>query len=88
VTRRARRPCGQLLLTRTELEKQGVRLCQAAKIAREIVHAAFPEPGWWLPIDGTTSELRWADGVHLDERSALIAARAMEKVLVMRNRGG
>jgi hypothetical protein len=60
---------------------------QAARVTREIVRAAFPEPGRWLPIDVTRSELRWADGVHLDERSALIAARSIEKNLAMRDRG-
>jgi hypothetical protein len=65
-----------------------VEKTRAATITREIVHAAFPELNRWLPIDVTRSDLRWADGVHLDERSALITARSMEKSLVMRSRGG
>jgi hypothetical protein len=33
----------------------------------------------WLPVDVSRSELRWADGVHLDERSAV--TQAMERTL-------
>ena len=65
-----------------------VEKTRAVTITREIVHAAFPDPSRWLPIDVTRSDLRWADGVHLDERSALITARSMEKNLAMRSRGG
>jgi hypothetical protein len=45
---------------------------RSAKITREIVHAEFPDSDRWLRADFTGAELRWADGVHLDERSALI----------------
>ena len=65
-----------------------VERTRAATITHEIVRAAFPEPSRWLPIDVTRSDLRWADGVHLDERSALITARSMEKNLAIRSRGG
>ena len=65
-----------------------VEKTRAVTITREIVHAAFPDPSRWLPIDVARSDLRWADGVHLDERSALITARSMEKNLAMRSRGG
>jgi hypothetical protein len=84
-----------------ELERRGAKVflfelpyidqvekTRAAMVTREIVHAAFPDPSRWLPIDVTRSDLRWADGVHLDERSALITARSMEKNLAMRSRGG
>ena len=84
-----------------ELERRGAKVflfelpyidqvekTRAATITHEIVHAAFADPTRWLPIDVTRSDLRWADGVHLDERSALITARSMEKNLAMRSRGG
>jgi hypothetical protein len=84
-----------------ELERRGAKVflfelpyldqvenTRSAMITREVVHAAFPEPSRWLPIDVARSELRWADGVHLDERSALITARSMEKNLTMQGRGG
>jgi hypothetical protein len=52
-----------------------------AATTREIVHAAFPDSKRWLSIEVNRSELRWADGVHLDERSAVIVAQAMERAL-------
>ena len=52
-----------------------------AGTTREIVHAAFPDSKRWLAIEVNRSELRWADGVHLDERSAVIVAQAMERAL-------
>jgi hypothetical protein len=52
-----------------------------AATTREIAHAAFPDSNRWLPVDVSRSELRWADGVHLDERSAVIVTQAMERAL-------
>ncbi|UPJ47026.1 hypothetical protein IVB30_27490 [Bradyrhizobium sp. 200] len=52
-----------------------------ARTTREIVRAAFPDSNRWLPVDVNRSELRWADGVHLDERSAVIVTQAMERAL-------
>jgi hypothetical protein len=52
-----------------------------AKITHEIVHARFPAPDRWLHIDYARSDLRWADGVHLDERSAVIVAQSIDRVL-------
>ena len=52
-----------------------------AATTREIAHAAFPDLNRWLPVDVSRSELRWADGVHLDERSAVIVTQAMERAL-------
>jgi hypothetical protein len=52
-----------------------------AATTREIVHAAFPDSRRWLPIEVDRSELRWADGVHLDERSAVIVTQATERAL-------
>jgi hypothetical protein len=54
---------------------------RSTKITREIVHAKFPDPDRWLRIDFTRSDLRWADGIHLDERSAVIVTRAIDGVL-------
>ncbi|WP_334418369.1 MULTISPECIES: hypothetical protein [unclassified Bradyrhizobium] len=54
---------------------------RSAAITREIIHAAFPDSNRWLSIDVNRHELRWADGVHLDERSAAIVARVMERAL-------
>ena len=52
-----------------------------AAITREIIHAAFPDSNRWLPVDVDRAELRWADGVHLDERSAVIVTQAMDRAL-------
>ena len=54
---------------------------QYARTTREIVHAAFPDSNRWLPVEVNRSELRWADGVHLDERSAVMVTQAMERAL-------
>ena len=53
----------------------------SAKITREIVCTKFPDPKRWLRIDFTRSELRWADGIHLDERSALVVAESVDRAL-------
>ena len=52
-----------------------------ATTTRDVVHSAFPDPRRWLRMDTNRSELRWADGVHLDERSAVIVTQAMERAL-------
>jgi hypothetical protein len=52
-----------------------------AKNTREIVHARFPAADRWLHIEYARSDLRWADGVHLDERSAVIVAHAIDRTL-------
>jgi hypothetical protein len=51
------------------------------RVTKEIVEAAFPDPERWLRIDPPRAELRWADGVHLDERSALIVVKSLERAL-------
>jgi hypothetical protein len=57
---------------------------RSARITHEIVRAAFPDPARWLQIDYPLGELRWADGVHLDERSAVIVAQSLDRVLSSR----
>ncbi|WP_213741581.1 hypothetical protein [Bradyrhizobium sp. dw_411] len=54
---------------------------QLAKNTRAIVHARFPAPDRWLPIEYARNDLRWADGVHLDERSAVILAQSIDRTL-------
>ena len=58
---------------------------RSVQITKEIVEGAFPDRALWLPVDAPRSELRWADGVHLDERSALIVVRALERALTERD---
>ena len=52
-----------------------------AGTTREIVHSVFPDPRRWLRIDVNRDELRWADGIHLDERSAVMVTQASERAL-------
>ena len=54
---------------------------RSARITREIVRASFPDRDRWLRADFTRSQLRWADGVHLDERSAVIIAQSIDRAL-------
>ncbi|ANW03574.1 hypothetical protein LMTR13_28940 [Bradyrhizobium icense] len=78
------------------LERRGVRVflfelpcsepiegSRYAAVTREIIHAAFPDSIRWLRLEVNRSELRWADGVHLDERSAVIVTQAMERALAL-----
>jgi hypothetical protein len=55
------------------------------RTTREIVDQTFPDRGLWLPINPPMSELRWDDGVHLDDRSALLIVRAIEGALAERD---
>jgi hypothetical protein len=55
---------------------------RSVRITHEIVHNAFPDPDRWLKIDYPRPELRWSDGVHLDERSALIVSQSIDRALV------
>jgi hypothetical protein len=54
---------------------------RSVKVTREIIHAKFSDPNRWLHIDFSRAELRWADGVHLDERSAVIVTQSIDKAL-------
>jgi hypothetical protein len=54
---------------------------RSVKITREIAHARFNDPNRWLHIDFSRAELRWADGVHLDERSAAIVTQSIDQAL-------
>jgi hypothetical protein len=58
-----------------------IEAARSVELTRELVHAAFPDPDRWLRIDFSRAELRWADSVHLDERSAILVARLIDKVL-------
>jgi hypothetical protein len=79
-----------------EFEKRGARVflmelpysdeidsSRSVSITREIVHGTFSEPDRWLRIDVPRNQLRWPDGVHLDERSAAIVTQAIDKALAL-----
>ena len=61
-----------------------VERARAVSITHTIVQAAFPEGSRWLHVNPATDQLRWADGFHLDERSAVIFARAMDREIAAR----
>jgi hypothetical protein len=58
-----------------------VRQTRSARVTRDIVHRAFPDSGRWLDIRLDAKDLRWADGVHLDERSAILVVRYLDTAL-------
>jgi hypothetical protein len=53
----------------------------AAKAAASAAHGAFPDQRRWIHLDGSLPDLRWADGVHLDERSAVMIAHQIDRFL-------
>jgi hypothetical protein len=53
----------------------------AAKATALAAHAAFPDDRPWVHLDGSLPDLRWADGVHLDERSAILIAQQIDGFL-------
>lgn len=58
-----------------------VQASRFVRMTREIAHDAYPDPFRWLTIDVPRSELRWPDGSHLDERSAILVARSLDKAI-------
>lgn len=58
-----------------------IEATRTVEVTRRIVHGRFADPGEWLPIDVDASELRWLDGVHLDERSAMLVSRSIDKAV-------
>lgn len=51
------------------------------QITRRIVSERFPDSAEWLPLDVDPTQLRWLDGVHLDERSAMLVSRSIDTAL-------
>lgn len=46
-----------------------------------LAHAQFPDDRQWVPLDGSMPGLRWPDGVHLDQRSAIMIAQQIDRFL-------
>jgi hypothetical protein len=61
-----------------------VEVSRAVRITKEVAREAFPDRTQWLAINPPLPELRWADGVHLDERSAVLVVRSIERALAQR----
>jgi hypothetical protein len=49
------------------------------RITHQMVHRAFPDQARWISIDVDRDQLRWNDGVHLDERSAVLVSRYLDE---------
>lgn len=71
---------GRLLLFELPYAPQ-LEHARSVEITRTIVHSRFADPDRWLRFDAAGTELRWADGVHLDERSAVIVSRSIDMAL-------
>jgi hypothetical protein len=54
-----------------------------ASLTRTLMHAAFPDPKNWPSLDFHLSELRWIDSAHMDERSAIIVAKEIERYIAL-----
>lgn len=51
-----------------------------AVLARTLTRSAFPDRRW-IDIGASERELRWVDASHLDERSAVIVARELDRAI-------
>jgi hypothetical protein len=49
---------------------------------RRIVSERFGEPNEWLHLMIAENDLRWPDGAHFDERSAVMTARTIEQAVI------
>ena len=48
---------------------------------RRLASGRFTDRRNWLHFDIATDELRWPDGLHMDERSAILTARGIENAI-------
>jgi len=67
---------------------EGLESTRFAKTSRRMIHEAFPDTKRWLDVDYPREELRWADGVHMDERSSIVVSRLLERGLFLRSGKG
>jgi hypothetical protein len=58
-----------------------------ARATAKTAHATFKNDQW-LRLELPLNELRWADGVHLDERSSIVVSKELQKQLLLRNDQG
>jgi hypothetical protein len=52
-----------------------------AVTARSLVHTTFPDANQWPRLDFHEPQLRWVDAAHMDERSAIIAAQEIQRLV-------
>jgi hypothetical protein len=59
------------------------------KIGRSALAGAFGnDNGRWLSLEYSADEIGWNDGAHLDERSAIIIARSLERSIERKMKNG
>ena len=59
------------------------------KIGRSALAEAFgSDNGRWLSLEYSADEIGWNDGAHLEERSAIIIARSLERSIERKMRNG
>lgn len=91
------RNVGQLAQLVAEAREQGVRIllfelpyanpltnARLVEDTRRLVSARFANQNDWLRLDIPIDELRWPDGLHMDDRSAMLTARTIEYALGQR----
>jgi hypothetical protein len=59
----------------------GMADTDVVKTTSAAAHQRFPDPSRWPKLNYPIDQLRFADHAHLDERSALIVARAMRDAI-------
>jgi len=52
-----------------------------AVTARSFVHTAFSDSKQWPRLDFREQQLRWVDAAHMDQRSAIIVALEIERLM-------
>jgi hypothetical protein len=52
-----------------------------AVTARSLVHTTFPDATQWPRLDFHEQQLRWVDAAHMDERSAILVAQKIERLV-------
>jgi hypothetical protein len=53
-----------------------------AVTARSFVHTVFSDSKQWPRLDFREQQLRWVDAAHMDERSAIIVAQEIERLML------
>ena len=61
----------------------GIRETEYVKAAHILAKESFSGAEKWLAISDDRSELRWVDASHMDERSAIIVARQIDRFLAL-----
>jgi hypothetical protein len=75
---------GSLVYFYTLPYAEALQTSDYAKVSAKTAHATFNNDQW-LRLELPLHELRWADGIHLNERSSIVVAKELQKQLFLRN---